>query len=89
MNTTSSLTVQVRYFASLREALGSGETVSLPLPATVSSLRALLVARGGAHAQVLAPGRAVRCAVAQQMAGAETALQEGAEVAFFPPVTGG
>lgn len=81
--------LNVRYFASLREALGPGETVELPAPATVGALRAHLVARGGRHADALAPGRAVRCALDQAMADASTPLADGAEVAFFPPVTGG
>ena len=41
------------------------------------------------HAEVLARGRAVRCALAQHMCDETSLLSEGAEVAFFPPVTGG
>ena len=52
-------------------------------------LRDLLIGQGGAHAHALARGRAVRAAVAQQMAAEDTPLPAGAEVAFFPPVTGG
>jgi molybdopterin synthase sulfur carrier subunit len=81
--------VQVRYFASLREALGSGESIELPEGATVGSLRDTLLALGGRHAELLARGRAVRCALNQQMCDEAAPLAEGAEVAFFPPVTGG
>jgi molybdopterin synthase sulfur carrier subunit len=81
--------VQVRYFASLREALGAADTVELAAGATVAALRDALIARGGRHAEVLARGRAVRCSLDQQMADEAAALREGAEVAFFPPVTGG
>ena len=81
--------VQVRYFASLREALGSSETVELPAGSTLAHLRDALIARGGAHAQALARGRALRCALEQVMADEATPLQDGAEAAFFPPVTGG
>ncbi len=81
--------VQVRYFASLREALGPGEAVELPEGATVATLRDALLARGGGHVQALARGRAVRCAVNQVMGDETAALSDGAEVAFFPPVTGG
>jgi molybdopterin synthase sulfur carrier subunit len=81
--------VRVRYFASLREQLGAEEAVELPEGATVGALRAELVARGGSHAQALAAGRAVRCALNQRMCGEAEALSDGAEVAFFPPVTGG
>ena len=87
--------LQVRYFASLREALGAGEDVEIAAtgeggaPADVAALRRLLVARGGRHAQALAPGRAVRCALDRVMADGDAPLRDGAEVAFFPPVTGG
>lgn len=82
-------TVHVRYFAALREALGPEETQPLPQPASVGALREALIARGGRHAELLARGRAVRAAVDQQMAEDDTPLRAGAEVAFFPPVTGG
>jgi len=81
--------VRVRYFASLREALGPGESVDLPAGSTLAQLRDTLIERGGAHAQALARGRALRCALDQVMADEATAVHEGAEVAFFPPVTGG
>ena len=81
--------VRVRYFASLREQLGAEEAVELPEGATVGALRAELVARGGSYALALAAGRAVRCALNQRMCGEAEALSDGAEVAFFPPVTGG
>jgi len=81
--------IRLRYFASLREALGPGETVELPPGATVASVRDSLIARGGAHAQLLARGRALRCALDRQMADEAQALHDDAELAFFPPVTGG
>jgi molybdopterin synthase sulfur carrier subunit len=79
----------VLYFASIREALGQGrEQVDTNAP-TVQALRDELVARGGAYASSLAPGRAVRAALNQVMVDGQAALVDGAEVAFFPPVTGG
>jgi sulfur-carrier protein len=85
------MTLNVRYFASLREALGPQEAVpfAVPATATVGALRDALIARGGRHAELLARGRAVRCAVNQQLADDAAPLVDGAEVAFFPPVTGG
>ena len=83
--------VTVLFFAGLREALGCARE-SLELPAhvqTAQDLQAYLSARGGAWTEVLSAGRTVRIAVDQAMAAAETRLHEGAEVAFFPPVTGG
>jgi molybdopterin synthase sulfur carrier subunit len=81
--------VQVRYFASLREALGASESIELPEGATVGSLRDTLLALGGRHAELLARGRAVRTALNQQMCEESALLIDGAELAFFPPVTGG
>lgn len=84
--------IQLRYFASLREALGPGETLDWPqAPAglTAGQLRDHLVARGGRHAELLARPRPVRCAVDQTMCDEAAPIRDGAEVAFFPPVTGG
>ena len=83
------LTVHVRYFASLREALGPQERVTLPAGSTVGRLRQHLQARGGPHAEVLAPGRPVRAALRQVVCADDAVLADGDEVAFFPPVTGG
>ena len=81
--------VQIKYFASIREAIGRGGEEWETSAATLAQLRAELAARGGAYADVLAPARAVRMALNQVMADEATVLGEGAEVAFFPPVTGG
>jgi molybdopterin synthase sulfur carrier subunit len=83
------MNIQVRYFASLREALGPSETVAMPPGSTVGQLRDVLLALGGRHAEVLARGRAVRCALNQTLCDESALLSAGAEVAFFPPVTGG
>ena len=81
--------IQIRYFASLRESLGAGETLTLEAPLTVGQLRDQLIARGEPHAGALARGRALRAALNQTMCAETAALTPGAEVAFFPPVTGG
>ena len=82
-------TVTVRYFASIREAVGQGSEVVATQAATVGALRDELLARGGAYAEALAHGRAVRAALNQVMCDDDAALAAGDEVAFFPPVTGG
>jgi sulfur-carrier protein len=81
--------ITVKYFASIREAVGQGSEPLTTAAATLGALRAELVARGGAYAEVLATGKAVRLALNQTMADETAALSDGAEVAFFPPVTGG
>lgn len=85
------MSIKILYFAGLREALGStSETVALPAGVgTIGELRAWLRERGGAWSEQLAEGKAVRMSIDRAMAGAATPLHAGAEVAFFPPVTGG
>jgi molybdopterin synthase sulfur carrier subunit len=81
--------VTVKYFASIREIIGkSRESFDTAAP-TLAALRDELIALGGAHAESLARGRAVRMALNQVMSDESAVLPDGAEVAFFPPVTGG
>jgi molybdopterin synthase sulfur carrier subunit len=83
------MNVTLKYFASIREAIGPGSESVNTQATTLNALRDELIARGGAYAEVLAPGRAVRTALNQDVCEGDTALSEGCEVAFFPPVTGG
>lgn len=81
--------VTVKYFASIREALGTGvESLDTSAP-TLGALRDELLTRSDAHAEALARNRTVRLALNQVMSDESAALGAGAEVAFFPPVTGG
>ena len=81
--------ISVRYFASIREAIGQGGEAVETSAATLGALRDELIARGGAYAASLARGRAVRMALNQALSDDSAALADCAEVAFFPPVTGG
>jgi molybdopterin synthase sulfur carrier subunit len=85
------MNIQLRFFASVRETLGTGqESVTLPGHVqTVGDVRAYLRERGGAWAEALAEGRALRMACNQAMTDAQAHISDGCEVAFFPPVTGG
>jgi len=83
------MNITVRYFASIREALGVGAEAVTTGASTLAVLRDELIARGGAHATALARGKAVRIALDQVMSDEAAPLADGAEVAFFPPVTGG
>ena len=82
--------ITVLFFAGLREAVGTAsENLALPADvATVSALRDHLAARGGQW-QALASAKNLRAAVNQDMVPLTTAIKEGDEIAFFPPVTGG
>jgi molybdopterin synthase sulfur carrier subunit len=55
----------------------------------MDDLRAHLRLRGGIWSEVLGDGKVLRCALNHQMVNPSTDLVDGAEVAFFPPVTGG
>lgn len=81
--------IDIRFFASVREALGTAQLNVDTGCATVGELRRELAARGSDWADALAPGRAVRVSLNQRMVDESAALADGAEVAFFPPVTGG
>lgn len=85
------LTVRLRLFASLREQLGVSDE-SLALPNTVTDVATLIThlrSRGASWDQALGPRAVFRVAVDQHMATTDTLLHPGAEVALFPPVTGG
>lgn len=83
--------IQLKFFASVREKLGSsGELLELDESVqTAQQVRELLMARGDIWVEVLAPTRALRMAYNQQMVSGDVLLQDGGELAFFPPVTGG
>jgi molybdopterin synthase sulfur carrier subunit len=83
------MNVTVKYFASIRETVGIASERRTTTAASLTALRDELIALGGAYAESLARGRAVRIALNQVMCDESAALVDGAEVAFFPPVTGG
>jgi molybdopterin synthase sulfur carrier subunit len=86
------MSLTVRYFASVREAIGIASEswpTDIPTPTTVAQARAALVARGSPWAEALAESRVLRAAVNQQMVDAAAPLAPQDELAFFPPVTGG
>jgi sulfur-carrier protein len=82
-------TITVRYFASIREAIGTGSERVESKAATLGALRDELIARGGPYTISLARGKAVRVALNQTLSDESAALGDGGEVGFFPPVTGG
>ncbi len=81
--------VRVRYFASIREVLGAGESIELPSGVTVAEARDCLIASSATHAAALSRERALRSALNQMLCDESAVVGEDAEVAFFPPVTGG
>lgn len=86
---SQTIMVRVRYFASIREALGEGALLRLEAPINVGQLRDHLMGGGEVPARVLNRGRGLRTALDQVLCEESSPLHDGAEVAFFPPVTGG
>ena len=79
----ATMTIQVRFFASLRESLGrDGADVDLPAGARIAD-----VWRAATGADALPAG--ILCAVNHDYAAPDVSVRDGEEVAFFPPVTGG
>jgi molybdopterin converting factor subunit 1 len=81
--------LHVLYFARLRERFGRAEETLEFDGARVADLLAHLQGRGGVWAEELDGSRAFRVAVNQDIVTLDTALPDHAEVAIFPPVTGG
>ena len=77
------MSVQVRYFASLRERLGrDGDRIELRQPQPVSAVWQ------AANGDTAMPDNLLM-AVNQEYVAADALVRDGDEVAFFPPVTGG
>ncbi len=83
--------IKVVFFASFKEVLGVSEIQqALEEGACINDLCKCLSDRGEQWQDIFdTPSRTVKVACNQQMAEISTVLQNGDEVAFFPPVTGG
>ena len=82
--------IRLRFFASLRETLGVGD-LQLELPDGINRLSGLtdwLQGRGTPWKEALSDSR-LHVAVNQEIVSQDTAIRDGDEVAWFPPVTGG
>jgi molybdopterin synthase sulfur carrier subunit len=86
------MSVTVRYFAIVREAIGKEEEVLDP-PAdveTVAQFLAWLSGRGEEYEAILRHGRAIRVALDKEHEDDRNAAIAGVrEIALFPPMTGG
>ncbi|SFP48033.1 molybdopterin converting factor subunit 1 [Sphingomonas rubra] len=83
--------MRILYFAWVREGVGTGEE-EVDLPATVTTVAALidwLATRSPAHAAAFAEPARLRAAVDQEFGPLDASVVGAAEVAIFPPVTGG
>ncbi|MCW4460496.1 molybdopterin converting factor subunit 1 [Sphingomonas sp. BT-65] len=83
--------MRLLYFAWVRERIGTGEETVEPPEAvrTVADLADWLKGRSDGHADALGDLTKLRAAVDQRFVPPDSELGNVAEVAFFPPVTGG
>jgi sulfur-carrier protein len=78
------MTVNILFFANLREKVGRGVEYPLSSPLT---LRELATQLEQTHTGLSLSG--TLCAINEQYADPETLVNAGDTVAFFPPVSGG
>ena len=83
--------IEILYFGELRETVNiAREMIALTSShTTVASLIDYLSQRGEPWQSALTSSEPLRIAVNQEMGDKQSKLSDGAEVAFFRPVTGG
>ena len=83
------MSLDVLYFAWVRERIGLPRERVETAAATVTDLVAELTDREQRYAAAFADVRALRVAVDQKLTTFDAPLAGAREVAFFPPMTGG
>lgn len=84
------MNITICYFARFREKLGiQQENYTLPNSIEIKKLKEELANRGGVWQELFACTQGILVAINQEMATIDSIVQDGDEVAFFPPVTGG
>ncbi|MFT7558498.1 MAG: molybdopterin synthase sulfur carrier subunit [Flavobacteriales bacterium] len=86
----ANIKISILYFANLSEDFGlNQETLEVEAGTfTIAMLKELLAKRGALWSEKLFAA-STRCALNQGMANDADTIEDGAEIAFFPPVTGG
>jgi molybdopterin synthase sulfur carrier subunit len=80
--------IKIQFFAGLRERIGLAKiNVEYNGEQSIEALRLQLLERGEQW-QALAENN-VLCALNQSICQPDTVINDGDEIAFFPPVTGG
>ncbi len=85
------MNITILYFARIKEVVNySSEPVTLPEGVeTIIALKAWLSQRGDVWKQLFHGGGVVRAAINHELVDDMATIDDGDEVAFFPPVTGG
>jgi molybdopterin converting factor subunit 1 len=79
--------IKVLFFATLRDYVGA-KTIEMEIPAetTVAGLKELLVVR---YPKMSTSRNSIMAAINREYAGDDQSISMNAEIAFFPPVSGG
>ncbi len=84
------MSITLCFFAKFREKLATQhESYTLPKSCEVKELLQQLAQRGGVWQELFDCPKGVLVAINQDMASLDSLVNDGDEVAFFPPVTGG
>ena len=85
------MTIKLVYFAWVREKIGKGqEFIALPSPETsVGDLISHLKSLGDEYEAAFEHEHVIRAAINQEHAEHSELVNDGDEVALFPPMTGG
>ncbi len=85
------MNIKVLYFARIKESVNySMEEIALTSDiSTITALKQFLAKRGDVWAELFNGKQTIRAAINHELVDNMAAINEGDEVAFFPPVTGG
>ena len=85
------MNITILYFARIKEVVNySSEQVALPDEVeTIIALKSWLSNRGETWQKLFSGSGVVRAAINHELVDDMATFEEGDEVAFFPPVTGG
>ena len=85
------MNIKVLYFARVKESVNySTEDITLPSDVgTITALKNFLAQRGDTWLELFDGKQTIRAAINHELVDNMAAINDGDEVAFFPPVTGG
>ncbi len=84
------ISLKLKYFARYREALGlSEENLEVEQTCLVTDVIKLLADRNGKWKEIFSQNGKLLVAVNHELVSIQYSLQDGDELAFYPPVSGG